>query len=87
MENKQLVALAEKYGTPLYAYDADKMASQYRRLSNAFEGVDLNIKYAAKALSNISVLKWMKKQGAGLDVVSIQEAYMGIEAGFSGPRL
>jgi diaminopimelate decarboxylase len=83
VENKKLVALAEKYGTPLYVYDADKMASQYQRLNNAFEGVDLKIKYAVKALSNISVLKWMKKQGAGLDVVSIQEAYMGIEAGFS----
>ncbi|MFQ3214121.1 MAG: diaminopimelate decarboxylase [Marivirga sp.] len=83
MENKKLVALAEKYGTPLYVYDADKMASQYQRLNSAFEGVDLRIKYAVKALSNISVLKWMKKQGAGLDVVSIQEAYMGIEAGFS----
>jgi diaminopimelate decarboxylase len=83
VENKKLVALAEKYGTPLYVYDADKMASQYQRLNSAFEGVDLRIKYAVKALSNISVLKWMKKQGAGLDVVSIQEAYMGIEAGFS----
>jgi diaminopimelate decarboxylase len=83
VENKKLVALAEKYGTPLYVYDADKMASQYQRLNSAFGGVDLRIKYAVKALSNISVLKWMKKQGAGLDVVSIQEAYMGIEAGFS----
>lgn len=82
MDNKQLEKLAKKYGTPLYVYNANKMAEQYKRLNNAFEGVNLKIKYAVKALSNISVLKWMKQQGAGLDVVSIQEAYMGIEAGF-----
>jgi len=83
LENEQLVALAEQYGTPLYVYDADKMALQFKTLNNAFEGINLKIKYAAKALSNISVLKWMKQQGAGLDVVSIQEAYLGIEAGYT----
>ncbi|GAB3327076.1 diaminopimelate decarboxylase [Marivirga atlantica] len=82
MENKQLVSLAKQYGTPLYVYDADKMAEQYNRLNDAFHGVNLKIKYAAKALSNISVLKWMKQQGAGLDVVSIQEAHLGIKAGY-----
>ena len=82
MENKQLVSLAKQYGTPLYVYDADKMAEQYSRLNDAFDGVNLKIKYAAKALSNISVLKWMKQQGAGLDVVSIQEAHLGIKAGY-----
>jgi diaminopimelate decarboxylase len=82
LENKQLVSLAKQYGTPLYVYDADKMAEQYNRLNDAFHGVNLKIKYAAKALSNISVLKWMKQQGAGLDVVSIQEAHLGIKAGY-----
>lgn len=82
MENKVLISLAKKYGTPLYIYDADKIASQIKRLNDAFEGVNLKLKYAAKALSNISVLKWMKKHGTGLDVVSIQEAYLGLKAGF-----
>ncbi|MBK6265737.1 diaminopimelate decarboxylase [Marivirga sp. S37H4] len=82
MENQYLVELAQKYGTPLYVYDADKIASQIKRLNDAFTGVNLKLKYATKALSNISVLKWIKKHGAGLDVVSIQEAYLGLKAGF-----
>ncbi len=82
MENKFLQELAQKYGTPLYVYDADKIAQQIKRLNNAFSGVNLKLKYAAKALSNVSVLKWIKKHGAGLDVVSIQEAYLGLKAGF-----
>ncbi|GAA5032070.1 diaminopimelate decarboxylase [Marivirga lumbricoides] len=82
MENNYLVELAQKYGTPLYVYDADKIAQQITRLNNAFSGINLKLKYATKALSNISVLKWVRKNGAGLDVVSIQEAYLGLKAGF-----
>ncbi|WMN07651.1 diaminopimelate decarboxylase [Marivirga arenosa] len=82
MDNKFLTSLTEKYGTPLYVYDADKIASQIKRLNDAFSGINLKLKYATKALSNISVLKWMKKHGTGLDVVSIQEAYLGLKAGF-----
>ncbi|WKV13549.1 diaminopimelate decarboxylase [Marivirga harenae] len=82
MENTVLTSLAKKYGTPLYVYDADKIASQIKRLNDAFAGINLKLKYATKALSNVSVLKWMKKHGTGLDVVSIQEAYLGLKAGF-----
>tara|TARA_R110002012_G_scaffold114079_2_gene260550 strand:- start:188133 stop:189341 length:1209 start_codon:yes stop_codon:yes gene_type:complete len=82
VENTVLTSLAKKYGTPLYVYDADKIASQIKRLNDAFAGINLKLKYATKALSNVSVLKWMKKHGTGLDVVSIQEAYLGLKAGF-----
>jgi diaminopimelate decarboxylase len=82
VENSVLTSLAKKYGTPLYVYDADKIASQIKRLNDAFSGINLKLKYATKALSNVSVLKWMKKHGTGLDVVSIQEAYLGLKAGF-----
>jgi diaminopimelate decarboxylase len=82
VENTVLTSLAKKYGTPLYVYDADKIASQINRLKDAFSGINLKLKYATKALSNVSVLKWMKKHGTGLDVVSIQEAYLGLKAGF-----
>lgn len=82
MENNYLVELAQKYGTPLYVYNADKIAQQIKRLNDAFSGINLKLKYATKALSNVSVLKWVKKNGAGLDVVSIQEAYLGLKAGF-----
>ncbi len=49
----------------------------------AFSKVNkLKINYAAKALTNISVLKFINKLGAGLDTVSIQEVRLGIHAGF-----
>jgi diaminopimelate decarboxylase len=59
------------------------MEAQYNRLTAAFSNVNkLKINYAAKALTNISVLKFINKLGAGLDTVSIQEVRLGIHAGF-----
>ncbi|MCB0510056.1 MAG: diaminopimelate decarboxylase [Chitinophagales bacterium] len=80
--NLPIEELASKYGTPTYLYDAAIIEKKYKQLREAFK-VKINIKYAAKALSNISVLKFMKKLGAGLDTVSIQEVELGLQAGFS----
>lgn len=83
MENKDLLKIAKDYGSPVYVYDAEKIIFQYQRLKKAFGKIeDLRINYAAKALSNISVLKLLKHQGAGLDTVSYQEVRLGLEAGF-----
>ncbi len=82
LQNVNALDICEKFETPLYVYDADKILSQYNKLKNAFKDADVKIKYACKALTNISVLKLLNKAGAGLDVVSIQEAWLGIKAGF-----
>lgn len=88
MDNKDLLKIAHDYGSPVYVYDAEKIISQYKRLKNAFGKIeDLRINYAVKALSNISVLKLMKSQGAGLDTVSYQEVMLGLEAGFDASQI
>jgi diaminopimelate decarboxylase len=81
--NRDLLAIASEFGNPLYVYDAAKIASQYQRLTSAFRSIgDLRINYAAKALSNVSILKLMRQLGSGLDTVSIQEVQLGLAAGF-----
>ncbi|BDD06466.1 diaminopimelate decarboxylase [Aureibacter tunicatorum] len=82
VQGLKLVDVAERFGTPVYVYDADKITEQVEKLKQAFGGLKLKLKYATKALSNISILKLIKKNGCGLDVVSIQEAHLGIKAGF-----
>ena len=83
MTNRDLLAIASEFGNPLYVYDAAKIASQYQRLTSAFRSIgDLRINYAAKALSNVSILKLMRQLGSGLDTVSIQEVQLGLAAGF-----
>ncbi len=83
MNKETLLRIANEYGSPVYVYDAHKMEAQYKRLTAAFSNVNkLKINYAAKALTNISVLKFINKLGAGLDTVSVQEVRLGIHAGF-----
>lgn len=88
MQTKDLVQLAEQFGSPVYVYDAEKIQSQYKRLTNAFSKVEsLRINYAVKALSNISILKLLKQVGSGLDTVSIQEVQLGLHAGFEPEKI
>ncbi|NQY29339.1 MAG: diaminopimelate decarboxylase [Flavobacteriaceae bacterium] len=83
MKTKDLLAISEEFGTPVYVYDAEKIESQYKKLTSAFKGVkQLKINYAVKALSNISILKLFKQLNSGLDTVSIQEVQLGLAAGF-----
>ncbi len=82
MENTNLLAIAEEFGSPIYVYDSSKIVSQYNRLTQAFKKVkQLKLNYAVKALSNIAILKLMNSLGAGLDTVSIQEVHLGLAAG------
>ncbi len=79
----ELAELAGNYGTPLFVYDADTIAGQIKRLQKAFDWTTMRIMYAAKALTNVSILRLMKKLGIGLDVVSIQELELALHAGFA----
>ena len=88
MEIKDLLSIAHTYGCPVYVYDTYKIRSQYERLIKAFAAVpSLRINYAMKALSNVSILKLMRKLGAGLDTVSIQEVKLGLHAGFAPEQI
>lgn len=77
-----LKEVANNFGTPVYVYHADKIIAQYKRLKNAFKPLDIQIKYACKALNNSAILSLLQREGSGLDTVSINEALLGIKAGF-----
>ena len=83
MENSILLKISKKHKSPIYIYDGEKIENQYNRLKKAFSGIKkLKINYACKALSNISILNFIRKLGSGLDTVSIQEVELGIKSGF-----
>ena len=83
VQGLDVLDICKEYGTPLYLYDAEKITGQIQSLKNAFSDSDLKIKYAAKALTNISILKHIRQQGCGIDVVSINEARLALKAGFA----
>lgn len=83
----KLTDLASQYGTPLYVYDAEKIASQYNLIKDAFKNTKVRIKYACKALTNIHILRLLKEHGAELDCVSIEEVLIGMKAGFTAEQI
>ena len=74
--------LAKTHGTPLYVYDTVVIKAHLERFKQGFHQVDLKVKYACKALSNLSVMKYLLEQGTGLDTVSIPEIRMGLSVGY-----
>ncbi len=83
IQGASIEALAKEFGTPLYLYDGEKIVQQIQALQTAFAAVPLRIKYATKALSTISVLSLIRKAGAELDAVSLEEVKLGLLAGSS----
>ena len=77
-----MLSLVEEFGAPLYAYDTATIERQYTRLDTAFQGIQHQIKYACKALTNINILRFLQSIGAGLDTVSVYELKIGLQAGF-----
>jgi diaminopimelate decarboxylase len=69
-ESVDLAAVARLYGTPTYVYSAGTMADNFQRLRDALNGLDVGICYAAKANSNLAVLRHFSNLGAGFDLVS-----------------
>ncbi|TVQ48855.1 MAG: diaminopimelate decarboxylase [Saprospirales bacterium] len=84
---KALLKLTQKYGSPLYAYFTEDIEKNYRKLRSAFGDEGVHIMYACKALTNLVVLKFLKKLGCGLDAVSLEEAKLGLLAGFKGREI
>ncbi|PTT22653.1 diaminopimelate decarboxylase [Acidovorax sp. HMWF029] len=73
----QLWALADQFGTPLWAYDAATIRQRIAQVSN-FE----TIRFAQKACSNIHILKLMREQGVKVDAVSRGEILRALAAGY-----
>jgi diaminopimelate decarboxylase len=85
-EDLPVRSLAELHGTPLYVYSSRTILEHYRKLRDAFAGgAELPspplICYSIKANSNLSILKIMKDEGSGFDVVSGGELYRALKVG------
>lgn len=88
MKNSKLIQAASEFGSPLYVYDANKIKYQYNRLVKSFKSVkNLQLNYAVKALSNISILKYLIDLGSGIDAVSIQEVHLALKSGINPEKI
>ena len=82
LSREQLNQTATEFGTPLYVYHAERIKEQYEKLLTAFNGTDVRFFYAAKALTNIHILQYIKSIGCNIDCSSINEAKLAERAEF-----
>ena len=83
--------IAEKYGTPLFAYDASVLESQFRKLRRALPP-EFSICYSVKANPQRAFLEKFLQLGCGLEIASGGEFLQALNAGcpaekilFAGP--
>lgn len=69
--------IAEQFGTPCWAYDANYIRQQIAQLKQ----FDV-IRFAQKSCSNIHILRLMREQGVLVDSVSLGEVERALVAGF-----
>ena len=83
------IELAEKFDTPLYVVSESRIRENYHRLHDALTRnyEKIRVYYAAKANSNLSVLKILENEGAYLDAVSPGEVFMALTTGFPPERI
>lgn len=72
-----LLEIAERYGTPVYVYDAAVLRQQLSSLK-AFD----RVRFAQKACANIHILRLLRSEGAYVDCVSPGELTRAMTAGF-----
>ncbi len=84
------IALAEKYGTPLYVMDEDMIRQNCRIYKDAIDR-DYNgnglILYASKAFSCLHMYRIVREEGLGVDVVSGGELYTALKAGMDPEKI
>ena len=68
-EDVPVAELAVRFGTPLYVYSGNALATRLAAVRDAF-GASAHVCYAVKANSNLTLLQRMHRGGAGFDLVS-----------------
>tara|TARA_Y100000590_G_scaffold469633_1_gene658788 strand:+ start:3 stop:1232 length:1230 start_codon:yes stop_codon:yes gene_type:complete len=87
VENVSTLKLVKKYKTPFYCYSLSQLKNNFYSISNAFKTVKPIICFSVKSNANLSLLKELKKMGAGADVVSIGELLKAIKAGIKPKKI
>jgi diaminopimelate decarboxylase len=80
-EEIALKDVADTYGTPTFVYSRATLERHANAYINSFKTMSGLVCFSVKALSNISILKILKKSGCGFDIVSGGELHRALLAG------
>jgi diaminopimelate decarboxylase len=79
--------LAERFGTPLYVYDMERIRERVVGFQRAFAGIDHLVAYSVKANGNLSLLRRLGALGCGADITSRGELFRALRAGIEPGRI
>src|SRR5262245_61016337 len=76
-----LLEIVQRYGTPTYAYDLDRLRSQVAKLRANLPAA-VEILFSLKANASLGLCGFIAGCGLGADVASAGELLTAVEAGF-----
>lgn len=87
IENSSIHRIAKKNKTPFYLYSSEGIKKNYSNFVKIFKKVNPLVCFAAKANTNLSILRILGKLGSGADVVSGGELLKAIKAGIKPNKI
>jgi diaminopimelate decarboxylase len=87
VEDVSVSAVAETFGTPQYVYSAKAIRDNFRAYKSALQGRSHLIAYSVKAASNLSILRLIREEGGGADIVSGGELARALRAGIDPAKI
>lgn len=80
LDDDRLLAVARRFGTPVYVYDGDALSSRFRRLRERLHPA-MDVFFSLKANPNVSVCATLHGAGACAEVSSMTELLTALRAG------
>jgi diaminopimelate decarboxylase len=86
-ESVPLEVIEQAIGTPFYLYSYNTLKNHFAVFDSAFLEIPHIVCFAAKANSNIAILKIFANKGGGMDIVSGGELYRALQAGVDPQKI
>ena len=86
-EDVPVERIAGEVGTPCYIYSEATLRRHFRLVREAFAEVEHLVCYSVKANSSLQILRLLKEEGAGFDIVSGGELYRVLKVGADPSRI
>ena len=87
IENTSVLNIIKKNKTPFYLYSAKQIKENYINFAKTFKNVNPLICFAAKANTNLAIMRMLGKLGSGADVVSGGELLKALKAGIKPSKI
>ncbi len=87
IDNFDIGSITKKYKTPIYCYSLKKIKNNIQNFKNHFKKINPLICYAVKANSNLGILREIRKNNLGADVVSGGELMKSLKAGIKPKKI